>query len=106
MKKELTELTLDSGSTTVSKELLVQEPMKSFMLRTQHRLRAHIALANAWPRKQGNSIEKREVPEEMILQTLRKNTTYQTPEFLAVFNKLWADLNVRDAMIKQVSRQP
>ena len=104
VKKEPTELTLlDSASVTVSKDLLVQEPMKSFMLRAQHRLRAHIALVNAWPRKQGNSIEKREVPEEMITQTLRRNTMYQTPEFLAIFNKMWGDLNVRDVMIKQVS---
>lgn len=104
VKKEPTELTLlDSASVTVSKDLLVQEPMKSFMLRAQHRLRAHIALVNAWPRKQGNSIEKREVPKEMITQTLRRNTMYQMPEFLAIFNKMWGDLNVRDVMIKQVS---
>lgn len=75
MKKEPAETSLDSASFTVSKDLLAQEPMKSFMLRAQHRLRGHIAQVNAWPRKQGNSIEKREVPEEMIMQTLRRNST-------------------------------
>ena len=39
----------------------------------------------------------------MITQTLRRNSMYQTPEFLAIFNKLWGDLNIRDLMIKQVS---
>ena len=58
---------------------------------------------NAWPRKQGNSIEKREVPEAMITQTLRQNAMYQTREFSAIFNKMWSDLSIRDAMIKQVS---
>ena len=48
-------------------------------------------------------MEKREVPEAMITQTLRRNSMYQTPEFLAIFNKLWGDLNIRDLMIKQVS---
>ena len=104
VKKEVKEPTLEGVLvTTVSKDLLAQEPMKSFMLRVQHRLRAYIVQVNAWPRKQGNSIEKREVPEAMITQTLRRNSMYQTPEFLAIFNKLWGDLNIRDLMIKQVS---
>ena len=104
VKKEAKEPTLEGVLVTAaSKDLLAQEPMKAFMLRAQHRLRAHIAQVNAWPRKQGNSIEKREVPEAMITQTLRRNSMYQTPEFLAIFNKLWGDLNIRDLMIKQVS---
>ena len=104
VKKEAKEPTLEGVLVTAaSKDLLAQEPMKAFMLRAQHRLRAYIAQVNAWPRKQGNSIEKREVPEEMIMQTLRQNTMYQTREFLAVFNKMWSDLSVREAMIKQVS---
>ena len=104
VKKEAKEPTLEGVLVTAaSKDLLAQEPMKAFMLRAQHRLRAYIAQVNAWPRKQGNSIEKREVPEEMIIQTLRQNTMYQTREFLAVFNKMWSDLSVREAMIKQVS---
>ena len=104
VKKEVKEPTLEGVLvTTVSKDLLAQEPMKSFMLRAQHRLRAYIAQVNAWPRKQGNSIEKREVPEAMITQTLHRNSMYQMPEFLAIFNKLWGDLNIRDLMIKQVS---
>ena len=104
VKKEAKEPTLEGVLVTAaSKDLLAQEPMKAFMLRAQHRLRAYIAQVNAWPRKQGNSIEKREVPEEMIMQTLRQNTMYQTREFLAVFNKMWLDLSIREAMIKQVS---
>ena len=39
----------------------------------------------------------------MIIQTLRQNTMYQTREFLAVFNKMWSDLCIQEAMIKQVS---
>ena len=85
-----------------SKEQLGQEPMKGFMLRAQHELRAYIALVNAWPRKQGNSIQKREVPSEIIKQTARKYDMYQAKEFQVLFKKLWADLNVRDMMIKQV----
>ena len=82
VKKEAKEPTLEGVLVTAaSKDLLAQEPMKAFMLRVQHRLRAHIAQVNAWPRKQGNSIEKREVPEAMITQTLRQNAMYQTREF-------------------------
>ena len=104
VKKEAKEPTLEGVLVTAaSKDLLAQEPMKAFMLRAQHRLRAHIAQVNAWPRKQGNSIEKREVPEAMITQTLRQNAMYQTWEFSAIFNKMWSDLSIRDAMIKQVS---
>ena len=97
------EQTLEGALVPVSKDQLGQEPMKSFMLRAQHQLRAYIALVNAWPRKQGNSIEKREAPQEVIEQTLHMYPMYQTKEFLAVFNKVWGDLNVRDVMIKQVS---
>ncbi|EPT02897.1 hypothetical protein FOMPIDRAFT_1047634 [Fomitopsis schrenkii] len=102
VKKEAMEQTLEGALVPVSKDQLGQEPMKSFMLRAQHQLRAYIALVNAWPRKQGNSIEKREAPQELIEQTLHMYPMYQTKEFLAVFNKVWGDLNVRDVMIKQV----
>ncbi|EPS92971.1 hypothetical protein FOMPIDRAFT_1056401 [Fomitopsis schrenkii] len=102
VKKEAMEQTLEGALVPVSKDQLGQEPMKSFMLRAQHQLRAYIALVNAWPRKQGNSIEKREAPQEVIEQTLHMYPMYQTKEFLVVFNKVWGDLNVRDVMIKQV----
>ena len=104
VKKEAKEPTLEGVLVTAaSKDLLAQEPMKAFMLHAQHRLRAHIAQVNAWLRKQGNSIKKREVPEAMITQTLRQNAMYQTREFSAIFNKTWSDLSIRDVMIKQVS---
>ena len=85
-----------------SKDMLGQEPMRSFMQRAQHRLRAYIAVVNAWPRKQGNIMEKKEVPEEMMNHTLRVNAMYQTKDFMGLYNRLWSDLHVRDAMVKQV----
>ena len=85
-----------------SKDMLGQEPMRSFMQRAQHRLRAYIAVVNAWPRKQGNIMEKKEVPEEMMNHTLRVNAMYQMKDFMGLYNRLWSDLHVRDTMVKQV----
>ena len=59
-----------------SKDMLGQEPMRSFMQRAQHQLRAYIAVVNAWPRKQGNIMEKKEVPEEMMNHTLHQEKPF------------------------------
>ena len=104
VKKEAKEPTLEGVLVTAaSKDLLAQEPMKAFMLRAQHRLRAYIAQVNTWPRKQGNSIEKREVPEEMLEKTRKKHKTYQTEQFWALYQELWDNLKMRDAMVRRVS---
>ena len=102
VKTKKTASKAEGSKITASKDQLGQEPMKGFMLRAQHEFRAYITLVNAWPRKQGNSIQKREVPAEIIEQIARKYDMYQAKEFQVLFKKLWADLNVRDMMIKQV----
>ena len=87
----------------MSDDPLEREPMRSFLLLAQQEFRVYIALENAWPRKKDNRIEKREVPEEMLEKTRKKHKTYQTKQFWALYQELWDNLKMRDAMVRRVS---
>ena len=89
----------------IPKDFLSQEPIKGFLQRAQQEFRIYLATENAWPRKKSQHIQKMEVPQDVMLNTVKKFDCYQTPQFKEAFDGLWAAPRARDKMARQVSVQ-
>ena len=87
----------------IPKDFLSQEPIKGFLQRAQQEFRIYLATENAWPRKKSQHIQKMEVPQDVMLNTVQKFDCYQTPQFKETFDRLWAAPRARDKMARQVS---
>ena len=85
------------------KEILKTQPMKGFLLRAQQEFRVYLALENAWPRSMRKGlVEKHVAPTEIIKQTCKKYSVYDTKAFRSTFNELWKQEGAKDMIVRYV----
>ena len=61
----------------IPKDFLSQEPIKGFLQRAQQEFRIYLATENAWPHKKSQHIQKMEVPQDVMLNTVKLRTSAQ-----------------------------